>query len=594
MKVQSCKSRSFALALATAVLAVILMPTRNATAQSTAPLARTPGRPAGAYPLSDLDQVNLFSGNVSFSLPLLNAQGRAGSGHGLSMTLETQWEATFSDNVGFSHYTLNARTQVPVGFVGWMRSETTAQNQGVDCSSGFASWVDHRFNFTFVEADGTEHMLVDPTYHGRPFQRCGSATINYGKVFQSTGGEFMTFVSDQDVWSFGSATGYLHYKNGSKARIEADRVQWVQDRNGNRVSYEYETGSPYNYPLAKKITDSIGRQVNIFYNVNEGGSYGLCDKIVYKGFGAAERIIRISRDSLHNVLRTTQPTDSTTIKNIGQLFPDEPNDNVIINDPTVNFDPENVIKAVWLPNGQSYRFFYNVYGRLARVVLPTGGATEYDYEPSDLQGPGSANAYVVNRLKEKRIYPNGTTLSNKTVFSYALTAEGFPPGESGWVATVEQFDALVIRHNKTKHYFRGFPSGDFGYVVPWWIGREFKTESFAANGSTVLRRVEQDWRQRTPTWCYNNPHLTNPCGGDPPNTAPTTNPFLLETKTTLVDANLVSKVSALKPDGSFGFDNYNNPTDQYEYHFGSGTVGTLVRHTHRDYLNSSSVLSLKF
>ncbi|HEU4713183.1 MAG TPA: hypothetical protein VFS76_16545 [Pyrinomonadaceae bacterium] len=564
MTTQSYNLQWFVLALITAVAAVVAIPALNIYAQSTAPLARTPGRPAGTYPLSDLDHVNLFAGNMSFSLPLLTVQGRGESRHVLSLTLETQWDATYADNAGFSVYGLNAHTQVPVGFIGWMRSETTAQSQAESCVTGSVLWVDHRFNFTFIEADGTEHMLGDPTYHGRPFQRCGSATINYGRVFQSTAGQFMTFVSDQDVWSFGSATGYLHFKNGSKARIEADRIMWVQDRNGNRVSYEYESSNPFNYPLVKKVTDSIGRQVNIYYNVVEASPYGLCDKIVYKGFEAEDRIIRISKDSLHNALRTTQPSDSSTVKNIGQLFPDEPNDMVIISNPTAAYDPENVIKAVWLPNGQSYQFYYNVYGRLARVVVPTGGATEYDYEPSLLQGPGSPAAYVVNRLKEKRTYANGTTLSAKTSFAYALTTDGFPQGSSGLVATVEQFDHLENRLTKTRHFFNGGPNGDWGYVVPWWNGREIKTESFAMDGSTVLRRVEMDWRQRTPSWCYNNPHLVNPCGGDPPNTAPTTNPFVLETKTTLVDANLVSKVSALKPDGSYGFDDYNNQTDLYE------------------------------
>jgi RHS repeat-associated protein len=159
------------------------------------------------------------------------------------------------------------------------------------------------------------------------------------------------------------------------------------------------------------------------------------------------------------------------------------------------------------------------------------------------------------------------------------------------VTDVEQFDHLGNRLTKIRHFFKGQVNGDWGYVVPWWNGREIKTEFFAANGTTVLKRIENDWRQIIPSWCYNNPNVPSPCGPNPPETAPTINPFILETKTTLVDANLVSKTSALKPDQTFGFDSYNNQTDLYEYDFGTGVVGPLKRHTQYQYLSTPSYTS---
>lgn len=572
-----------------ALLLVHLMFAKTALSQSTAPTARTPGAPNGSYSFSDFESVNLFSGNLNVNLPLLSINGRGSAWQMLTLTIETQWnvdrfETGIPDNWG---HNITPRSPWPVGFIGELTSETVVDQTGEDTCGG-GNWVNHRFNFTFVDTDGTEHILVDPVYHGRPYKTCATISTNYGRVFDSTNGEFMTFVSDADVWSFGTATGYLHYKDGRKSRIVNTRIMWTQDRNGNKTVYEYEANDPLFYPpLAKKITDSIGRQIIIAYDVNEGSPYGICDKITYKGYQGADRIIRVSKGGLQNFLRTTQIYDSSTIKTKVELFPDNPSDSVYIANPN---DPQNpvVVGAVWLPDGRSYQFKYNVYGRLARVVLPTGGAIEYDYEPSLLNGPGAADAFIVNRVNEKRVYKDGTTLESKTTFTGTQTSQGFPTGSSGWVMDVDQFDHLGNRLTKVKHFFNGFANGTWGYVVPWWNGREVKTEFFAANGTTVLRRVENDWRQRIPSWCFTSQPVASPCGPNPSQTAPTINPFIVETKTTLVDANLVSKTSALKPDGSFGFDNYNNQTDLYEYDFGSGVVGPLKRHTQWVYLSTSA------
>src|SRR5829696_5985953 len=44
------------------------------------PLALSPGSPAGSYPLSDIDTVNLFNGRVSARIPILAVQGRGAAG----------------------------------------------------------------------------------------------------------------------------------------------------------------------------------------------------------------------------------------------------------------------------------------------------------------------------------------------------------------------------------------------------------------------------------------------------------------------------------------------------------------------------------
>jgi hypothetical protein len=68
-----------------------------ARAQSTSPvdgitpLGLSPGRPAGSFPLSGFEAVNLFNGNLNFALPLLRVEGRGEAGFTMHLTIERRW-----------------------------------------------------------------------------------------------------------------------------------------------------------------------------------------------------------------------------------------------------------------------------------------------------------------------------------------------------------------------------------------------------------------------------------------------------------------------------------------------------------------------
>src|SRR5437764_724765 len=52
--------------------------TTSATDGST-PLGLQPGAPAGSYPLSGFDNINLYNGSLNFQLALLGISGRGGA-----------------------------------------------------------------------------------------------------------------------------------------------------------------------------------------------------------------------------------------------------------------------------------------------------------------------------------------------------------------------------------------------------------------------------------------------------------------------------------------------------------------------------------
>src|SRR5262249_59043695 len=127
--------------------------------------------------------------------------------------------------------------------------------------------------------------------------------------------------------------------------------------------------------------------------------------------------------TLSQNLRVTQPSDSATIKTYQQLFPGLSLPNLS----NYNFDP-TLVRRLELPDGRNYQFFYNVYGELARVELPTGGAIEYDHDGGLAAGTSGlingSTPGIYRRVTERRVYSDATTLNSlesKTTFSTPAT-----------------------------------------------------------------------------------------------------------------------------------------------------------------------------
>jgi len=102
-----------------------------------------------------------------------------------------------------------------------------------------------------------------------------------------------------------------------------------------------------------------------------------------------------------------------------------------------------MVSAVQLPDGRSHQLRYNPYGELARVVLPTGGALEYDY--SDM----GDSSRIQRRLSERRVYADGTNLESKQVHTASYGTDA--------TTTVEEKDGSNNLLAVSKHYFYGSP-----------------------------------------------------------------------------------------------------------------------------------------
>src|SRR6185369_11675889 len=429
---------------------------------------------------------------------------------------------------------------------------------------------------TFIAADGTQYEFRDQLTGGQPMpvtNPCASTGASRGTVFVTADGNAATFTSDATIYdrpqSMGGGgivnlSGYLMLRNGTRYRIDNGNVSWIRDRNGNKLLFGYTDGR------VTSITDALNRQVTYTY-ANFVNTFS--DQISFKGFGGQNRTLLVNYTRLQYSLRTTNPRNEPIsryqIQTYKGLFPELNNASS-----TTTWNPF-VVSSITLPNNKQYQLFYNSFAELARVTLPTGGAIEYDYTAGSGAIDGGDGYQIYRRVKERRVYPDGATLAGYTTY-----------GETVNPVIVDQRNASDTLLAREKHYYYGNPldslfNAGATFYPGYREGREFKTEACAADGVTVLRRSETTWANRAPvSWWPGN-------GDEPPNDLRVT-----ETITTLTDVipNLVSRQT-------FGYDDsvpFNNRSDVYEYDFGSGAPGALIRRTHTDFLKTNPVNSTDY
>ncbi len=588
-----------------AALALLVLAVNQAHAQTTTtsvvdgttPLGLSRGAPAGSYPLSGFESVNLYNGNLNFRLPLLQIGGR-GSANTVSMlALNTKgWHVKhLSHTVGgetIESFSPSTQGAAPSS-VSYGPGTLSARQSGIFpnlCQFGAPpKYLRTLTRLTFRAADGTEYDLRDQQTGGRPLPTV-SCTVgaSRGTIFVSANGEAATFIADlpivDKVSPSGAGTvncsGFLSLRDGTRYRIDGGLVTWIRDRNGNRLSFTYGTDPNDLESLNRviSITDSLNRQVTIQYKQTDQ-TYGLVDRISFKGFGGASRTISIAcYGNLSSFFRPTTPPYST--QTLQQLFPE-------LNGAPTAYDPA-VVSAIYLPDGRSFQFRYNPYGEVEQVVLPTGGSIEYRMADGSGAYPTYADAgnyQIFRRIAERHVYldaNNAASLECKTVYDAAFSTP-FDPRPWTTTVTVDSFNSSNARLARSKHYFaRSGLAGLFQYVANFYPaadeGQETKTEFFDTNGTTLLRRTTNTFAQRDSVWWWpayaNEQHLN------------------LEDEPGL-DERLIVTQTKLDPAGSnqvskqeYDYDQYNNKTVTREYDFGTGSPGALLRRVEVDYLTT--------
>jgi hypothetical protein len=290
----------------------------TASAQSPMPLKHAgtaAGAPAGSYALSGFENVNLFNGKLDFHLPMVQVGGRGDVGYTVNLNIEASWHInrvtqpdTHFDNPEDYDWGMNS------GYgPGIMFGQAYTSYYPLPCDP--ANWnlsetVTTLTRLTFKTQEGTAYEFVDQASYGSlqdVYTYCGhnlpGQGYNRGKIFVTTDGSGMTFISDVNIFDFNlntaspfSVSGVLFMSNGTRYRIDNGAVQWIQDRNGNRIEFSYGDGISQPHGLYQ-VKDSIGRKVSFCYanhqQVGNCGNFPDYDSITYSGFGGAPRTIKI-------------------------------------------------------------------------------------------------------------------------------------------------------------------------------------------------------------------------------------------------------------------------------------------------------------
>jgi RHS repeat-associated protein len=599
-----------------------------------------PGAPAGSYPLSNLEHVNLFSGNLNFTMPLLSLGGRGGVRPTVNLSIDSaRWKLQRDDGSDqlFSQFTfsvIDVETHTftscsnNCGVIYTSAEQTTDRSISFDGSTQLSSdtlrglyhfsddalptdfagygpgilqghylsrfkrprvtppgeplrFIYSTLTFlTFKSPDGTEYQLRDRLTDGKPKSGNSSDTTlttpnPRGTVFVTFDGSGVTFISDSEIQdlSVGSEdevfypSGFLLLPDGTRYRVENGLVKWTRDRNCNLTTYTYGQDR-----LVRTITDSLGRTTSINYGIDAvdptTGAASSYDSITYKGGGEAPREIRVWRSPLSTALRADFPG----VESYGSLFPMY--DQGVFGSPTYN---PSVVRAVELPDHRRYEFKYDTHNELARVVLPTGGAFEYDY----IFATGASS--LQRRLSERRVYESKGSQTPDYRETYEVTYGDLHQGDNTTSVKAEQKSADGARvFASSLHRFLGHPNAiQHGFYPMWADGKEFQTDVLDPDANdALLRRITYRWQQRAPVSGY-----TGLLNG-----SPGSDPRVIETISTL-ENGLVAKTTAIDPSDPdqqnptlVGFDQFNNPTDVWEYDYGQGTPGALLRHTRTSYL----------
>ncbi|MCZ2155747.1 MAG: hypothetical protein LC114_17920, partial [Bryobacterales bacterium] len=452
----------------------------------------------------------------------------------------------------------------------------------------------------FADAQGTQIELKDTIYHGNLVTTgagyCPGTLANRGKVFTSRDGTSITFVSDTDIYDDAyhpgefQVTGNLLFPDGTMYRIRDSRVDYIRDKDGNLLRFEYE---PDPERRLLKIVDSLHREVSIEYTSTtrtiKYGRYGAsgsncgtagfnCITVRYEMLSTGGSVPRI-RDYSDPAAR---------VKPLNVLFPlstsSEDNDHLVVADVT------------W-PNGKKHEFFYNNYSEVARIKLPTGGAFEYDWGKGVTKQNGAdtpagglidstdAPGLIYRRVKKRRVYNESGVPQGETL--YENNDNGETSGVADLIVTVRQRNASAQDIAVASHSFHDSPQEGYSVIAAnqwnlpaWNEGKEFKVET---TDPANPYNLANGWLQTEETQWW----IGSPNAGQPDASNPLSSPYIRRITKRLPN----SGSGELQTKTEFEYDSYNNETVRREYAFKNGTPDTVMRLTETQYLGGSYATS---
>ncbi|MCZ7651661.1 MAG: RHS repeat-associated core domain-containing protein [Thermoanaerobaculia bacterium] len=260
------------------LVAVLAMGAREASGQTHPNLDRG-FAPERAYQIGEIDQVSLYNGNLSITLPIGQAYPLDG---GLSYQLVLSYNSKLWD---FQRYPSTGR---PVG----RKLPSRAANAGLGWVFGMGQLFgpDQDPNtpdtWTYVSPDGAEHELEASTLHPG-ISADGGATY-------SRDGSYLRLRRDES-----GQLAEVDHPDGTIHRFEKDGQLWKLTRIQSRYTQGAWVSIAYPNPWTWLVTDSAGRahEVRLEDAVSDGAVRQVVKEVWLSGFGGGWSVWKLTYDS---------------------------------------------------------------------------------------------------------------------------------------------------------------------------------------------------------------------------------------------------------------------------------------------------------
>ena len=277
-----------------------------------------------------------------------------------------------------------------------------------------------------LRIDDTKHSfspLSSPPSKNGTYYAVDGSNVKY--VEDSDNGTYKLLMPDGSWYEFSSSTSGL-------GEILVRRANKYTDRNGNYTSFNATT-SDWTDTLGRTLESPVGLEapsnpVNQTYSMPgmEGDYTFKWKRLQGPTQTSSDSALTDPEDDLKYVgdryFTGTYPF-YYAYRSAGEaLFSSGSNDEGKVNGGDVFFNPV-VLAEVELPTGQSYKFTYDIYGRIEAIYYPTGGKEEFDYEVVKGLTLAAQDDLSVNAnfgVVERRLYPDAGNGSHYT-WNYSAT-----------------------------------------------------------------------------------------------------------------------------------------------------------------------------
>jgi len=399
-------------------------------------------RPTGAYWGASGENIDVMSGNLNFTLPLLKAQGRSG------------WSAPF--NLIYN-----------------------SQNWRQDSSGTWVFGNDVGYGFGWRLLAGSITPVWNP----------GGITAAYFIYTDSTGAEYRLDQNSGNIWSskesiyvwFDANTNILHFRDGSywvfgciSAEAADSGVMYptlMEDTSGNQVLIRYMQGANANWANSSaRITEIEDVRATVYY-VNNNFSQPYYHTYVFTYNNDTPRHLT----SITNTISTGENYSFSYLAGQGLYSP--------FNNQSYGAVTE-LSRATVTNIGTYHQFTYASSGELSKIVLPYRGYLRYTYITQSYSSNGRSYRNIFDRFLSK----DGSTEVQYELGWGTLSAD-VPPSVYVWDPSGH---AVKYWTFSTSGASLGLAASYGGYDWPSWQGRMVNTYTWAQNatgnsyiGSTV-------------------------------------------------------------------------------------------------------------